>query len=674
MTELVSNVYDLIYPSPVALKEISSNAFVVELWNLELNKHRTNHNLNEFLSSPDISLKTLIPNVPSSIKRIIEEYIERFTSSVSDWNIHHFLQVFDYHRSDSTGIFHDFNDFKCDWDGTIHYVRTAKQMMMCDRIGADEKFKIACMYCFEDEVRRLWPSVSGKLDLNEIDFYSFPQLYYWVYLLKNELHRIPDQGDDSVDRFALGRKPNNTSAMEYFWSRINPENQLRKAEALYSNDHEYFARFFLPKLDEEELDEFVAERGSDLIFNLLFDDRYESYLLPTWMYIKDKMKENTFTKLVEKIVDAETNNHISEEVMNENSDEILQHMSNTEDKTYLCCEIWKTAPDELKRSAIKNVLSRQDWLVERVQMFPTQFREIRFLLSILSDASFEQRNVFWNNNWLNLIVDTRGKDIHQIMKLCFKNENDIAKFKETTMAEYNIISSYCIEVLKTGYFNELNDFLVFCCPETQKRRALKRRLLQSCFLGEDTMLRIEHLHRMKSMNDFIDDAFSNADLAADFKNQVLSSIEATYCLSHCIYSEYPSCSYTINFVDTFASKEQVVAFTKQAVSESVRYKLTNGFFTPLRFSGDNLQAILVWCLGNDEEVANFKQSLSVSLDDILYNLAPLEFHQGDFNERVMAKYRQNFDDFLKWYFNSPEEIEKFKKQVPDKLKIFLPEA
>ncbi|XP_065225689.1 uncharacterized protein LOC135849264 [Planococcus citri] len=673
MAALVSNVYDLLYASPVTLKEIAANAVAVELWRCELNKHRTNDNLNEFLSSPNISLKNLIPNTPSSIELVIEERIKKFAFSVTEWLRDYPYKVLDFHRSDRNSILHDFNDFKCDWDGTIHYVRTAKQMIMCDRLSAVEKFNVACVYCFENEVRRLWLPVSETLDLNEIDFDQCPQLYYWICSLKNELNRIPNQHDDSVDEIMLyrGNFSNNWSSMEYFWSRIRPENRFKKAVLLSERDDASFARFFLPKLYEEELGKFVAECGGDFIHGLFISVNL-FYVLPTWMYIKDKMNENNFTKLIEKLAENETNNHISEEVLNETCDETLKGWPHTEDETYLFCEIWRNASDELKQSAITIILSKEKyWLFDRECMGikPTEFREIRFLLSILSDASFEQRNAFWNNTWLSLIDGTRPTDLHRIMKLCFENENDIAKFKETTMAVYENISPYCVEVMKTGCFNELNDTLVSCCPETEKRKDFKRRLLRSCFLGEDSVFCFTHLIKVKPMNEFIDDAFDDADLAADFKNQVLYTHEAIMSMSKCITSMY-SHIYTINFVDTFASNEQVVEFVKQGVLKSLRYHLITDSSFMWEISADNLRVISVWCLGNDEEVANFKQSLS--LDDFFQNMAPVEFHQGLVtSEREKARYRRNFDEFLKWYFDSPEESEKFKKGIPDELKHFL---
>lgn len=48
MTEIVSNLYDLIYPSPMTLKEIASGAVAVELWRWELNQYSVKNNLNMF--------------------------------------------------------------------------------------------------------------------------------------------------------------------------------------------------------------------------------------------------------------------------------------------------------------------------------------------------------------------------------------------------------------------------------------------------------------------------------------------------------------------------------------------------------------------------------------------------------------------------------------------------
>ncbi|XP_065204472.1 uncharacterized protein LOC135834500 isoform X10 [Planococcus citri] len=662
MTEMVSKVYDLIYPSPATLKEISCNELVTALWRWKVENRVTDDLM------PDLDLhKNLDPNIPSPVKRIIDECINRFISSKEEWSDYHYENLF-YDRNDRpmSSILLNFCDFVIDRDGTIDYIRTAKRMMTCDRLYNDEKFKIACMYCFEDDITRIWPSASDYIDINEIEFYRSPELFYWVSKLIKSIFDVGDERDDSIDDSTMLNTCSSThwSSVEYFWNRISPEGRL--SNTLFDLSHferESFVRLMLPKLSDQQLERFVLERGSHLIHDLVTESQYKFYALPTWMYIKNKMNENNFAKLIELFMQAETDYHFAEDSLPENSIELGDRSSN-KDQTYLCCEIWRNSPDEWKRSAIKNILTQDRLFVRLEGTSPSRYREIGFLLTLLSDASFEERNDFWKKNWRNLIVDTRGKDLHRMMKLCFRNENDIAKFKETIMSDYESISERCIKVLQLGYFEQANDILTFCCPDIQKRMDLKQRLLRSCISDESFVLKIEHLTQVKSINDFINDAFDDADVTADFKNNFMSYCGIEYVLHKCTHlnCEYSS-DHLIRFIDTFVSNEEVRNLVKQHILELVRNWLLHRHRIQ-RISADDLQTILVWCLGNEEEVTKFKKSESpmrdfFAIEKIWKECTPLEMKMND----------EDVGGFLKWYFRNPEEIDEFNTLFADRFTV-----
>ncbi|XP_065204484.1 uncharacterized protein LOC135834500 isoform X21 [Planococcus citri] len=650
MAEMVSNVYDLMYPSPATLTEISCQALVTGLWRWGVENRVTG----DFISSVDIG-ENLPPNMPSSIKRMIEVYSKTFITSIKEWLAHHHEKLFS-DLNDMTSILLNFCDFVYDRDGTVHYSHTAERMMTCDRLSNDEKFKIACMYCFEDDIRRIWPSVSKKLDLNEIEFDESSELFYWICMLRNEPHRIPNPNDDLIDNLMLRACPSrHWSSVEYFWNRIRPEIGLSDVISLSYCEDESFVRFVLPKLSDQLLGSLVLEKGNDLIYDLLASSHGEFDILPTWMYIKNKMNENNFTDLIGLFMETETSTYHFFSVE-------LKDWSSTDDKMYLCCEIWRNSPDEWKRSAIKNILT-QGHLFVRDSITLTEYRGIRFLLTLLSDASFEERNDFWKTNWRNLIVATRGKDLHRIMKMCFKDENDIAKFKETNMFDYESISARCIGALRLGYFEQFNDILVFCCPDAQKRMDFKQRILRSCISDESFVLKIEVFSKFELMNEIINDTFDNAQVAADFKNRIISFCAIEDALYQCIHldNEYSSDHFT-RFIGTFVSNEEVTNLLKQRILEYVRNFLLNDDDFTCDISADDLQKILVWCLGNEKEVTKFKKSVLpmsdfFADDDNWKEFTPLEVKIND--KRVGG--------FLKWYFRNPEEIDEFNRLFADRL-------
>ncbi|XP_065204469.1 uncharacterized protein LOC135834500 isoform X7 [Planococcus citri] len=665
MTEMVSNVHDLMYPSPATLKEISCQALVTGLWRWGVE----NRVADDFISSLDMS-KNLHPNVPSSIKRMIDVYSKSFITSIKEWLAYHHEKLL-FERNDMTSILLNFCDFIYDRDGTVRYSHAAERMMTCDRLSNDEKFKIACLYCFEDDIRRIWPSVSERLDLNEIEFEERPELFYWICMLRNEPHRIPNPDDDPINELMIEAcaycSSKDWSSVEYFWNRIGPDIGFSAVDNLRCCENEPFVRFVMPKLSDQMLDRFVLERGNDLIYDLVTCSQYKFYTLPTWMYIRNRMNENQFTDLIGLFIRTETNGpYIHTDINNYHIMYVtadLEDWSSTEVETYLCCEIWRNSPNEWKRSAIRNILTQGDLFV-RDAVTCTEYREIRFLSTVLSDASFEDRNDFWNTNWRNLIVDTRGKDLHRIMKLCFEDENDIAKFKETRMFAYESISARCIKALRLGYFEQFDDILIFCCPDTQKRMGLKQRLLRSCISNESFVLELDDFSKLELMNEFINDTFDNAEVAADFKNRIICFCDIGIVLDQCIsLSDEYSSDQLIHFIGTFVSNEEVTNLLKQRISEHLRNWLPD-YECIWHISVDDLQKALVWCLGNEEEVTKFKHSV-IPMSDFFANddnwqkYTPLEVKIND----------RDVGGFLKWYIRYPEEIDEFNRLFADRFTV-----
>ncbi|XP_065204474.1 uncharacterized protein LOC135834500 isoform X11 [Planococcus citri] len=662
MTEMVSNVHDLIYPSPATLKEIACQALVIGLWRWGVE----NNVLDDFIYRLDM-LKNLPPNMPSSIKRMIKVCSQTFISSVKEWSAyHHQKHIFEH--EDETGVVLNFYDFICDRDGFVHYISTAKRMMTCDRLSNDEKFKIACMYCFEDDIRRIWPSVSERQDLNVVEFERNPELFYWICMLRNEPERIPNPDGDPLDGFMLEMcESKHWSSIEYFWNRISPESRLSETISLSYCEDESFVRFILPKLTDQLLGSFVLERGVTLIHDLLIRWNRKFYVLPTWMYIRHKMNKNKFTDLIGLFMQTETSGSYVPEVTDYHPYSAVLEVEDwlsTENQTYSGCEIWRNSPDEWKRSTVRNILT-QGHLFVRDAITRKEYREISFLLTLLSDASFQDRNDFWKQNWRNLIVDTRGKDLHRIMKLCFKDENDIAKFKETCMSDYYSISSCCIRALGLGRFEQLNDILIFCCPDTQKRMDLRQRLLWSCISNESFVLELDDFSKLELMNTFINDTFDNAEVAVDFKNRIVSFCEFRTILYKCIHWNECSPDHLIHFIGTFVSNEEVTDRLKQRTLEHVRDCLLDRYLIQF-ISADDLQKILVWCLGSEEEVTAFKKSVLpmsdfFADDDNWRRFTPLDVKMNDIEFCVTG--------FLKWYFRNPEEIGEFNRLFADRVTL-----
>ncbi|XP_065224901.1 uncharacterized protein LOC135848802 [Planococcus citri] len=538
--EIGSDVFDILNPTPVPLRELSAIAISLEIWRCEINKYRSSDTLKEFRPSGElISLKTiLVPDLPSVIYPMIDKYVKIFGDSMEGWLERHYGRIFEFQYDHKTCILKYFEDFVCDYDGSIHYGRTAKRMMCCDRFDPNQKFLIACTYCFEDNIKQFYPLLSNESILPK-NSTAYRLLVYWTVVI--ETH---DQAANSVaERMFDESMPHNGLYLEYFWNRIPPENRLQKAIDVFVRDLRSFVRYILPKLNRQQLDEFLNEKGCELMYTLLEKSIYdEEFVLRTWAYVQNAMSEIAFTNLLVKILQYEFMGFFT--------------CYERPNFFHLCFEVWNSTPETLKRSAVEKIASTEKVYQDNIMIsYPPRWRELKFMLAILSYATYEQRNAFWRNGWHYLIFKIRGKDLHEIMKLCFQNEDEITEFKTNVMANNNVVLALCGILLDKAYFNDVNDVVCFLLPEIETARNFKQKLLRLTF-PIDGQWNFDPVFIRKSVefDEFISGAYNDVDAALNFKNQLTSSPLIQKRILAC--ASFVPIEQLIKFTDLFVSNEE----------------------------------------------------------------------------------------------------------------------
>ncbi|XP_065223855.1 uncharacterized protein LOC135848018 [Planococcus citri] len=604
MAEITSEVYDIIHPSPVSLKQLSAITVSLEIWRRQVVEDRkTSGKLDAFdpfytLEREDTWLEKKLPDLPSMIYRTIENFLSRFRRSMLSWANHHHRKGLCWDGSK------DFDDFVCDYDGSVDYARTAERVMRWKKFSSEMKFTVACMYFFEEDVRRIWPSVSANMNVNLIDFDKCPAVYYWICRLTNKLDKIPNWEGETVDeRMFEMSMPYNRPSVEYFWNRIPVEKQVQSAVAeLRGYD---FVRFVLPKLDDVQLDEFVnggSRRRLYKVFLNLHSDEWT--ILRTWFHIRNVIKETNFTNLIIRMFDVEDFSTVDDDYFSSGEWE------------FLCCQIWKHTPLNLKRSTIRVFSSDNTWIaainIHDCGECDCQKINVDLLLTILQDASLEERNLFLHNCWGCFIKPLQIKDLQRVIGLCFENEVEITQFKRNVMVKSEDVFQHCLSLLKDRHFDELNAFVSFCCPKSKSARNFKQRILRSAFLGEDCKLSgwifrsytSEYVSHIEVLNKFVDGAFDDYDLSVDFKDLFMSSTSFLRHLSSIMCESHISLDKLTKFIDTFVSTEEVLTQVKMRLIDSLKeYGATNAIDRRyIRL----LDEILPWCLGSNEGVEEFK--------------------------------------------------------------------
>ncbi|XP_065223793.1 uncharacterized protein LOC135847975 [Planococcus citri] len=600
MAEIMSDVFDIFHPTPVPLRELSAMVISLEIWHCEINKYRSSNTLKEFHPSGElISLKTiLILDLPSMIYSTINKYVKIFGDSMKGWLREHHSTVFKFQYVHETCILEYFRDFVYDYDGTIHYERTAKRMMQCDQFDVHQKFLIACTYCFEDDIIRIWPLGLKKTDSLYVNYSKNSHFKYWSYFLENV-----SMEDDSIEEEMLRDfMPLNGPSLEYFWNRVPPESRLQKAIDVFVRDLRSFVRYILPKLDHQQLDEFLKHNGCKLMYSLVKNSIYdEEFVLRTWAYVNNATNENVFTNLLTKMLECEFMGFFMRSTVESDPDD-----RDLENFLNLCLEVWNSAPENLKHLAGKKIASIVELLPHypSVVFLPLPIREFKLVLAILSYATYEERNAFWHGGWHHLIFKTQEKYLHQIMKVCFQNEDEITELKKNVLANNNRVVKFCRSLLRDTYFKELNDFVSFLLPETQATRNFKQQLLQSTFLNDgfnDSCFSI--VKKPKEFDEFIKDAYDSVVQSTNFKNELMSSPSVRTRLS--IDALFIRIEQFTEFIETFVSTERILLGVKTHIihflkEEGANYKS----MVPV----SSFTSLLSWCLEGNEEASTLELS------------------------------------------------------------------
>ncbi|XP_065204251.1 uncharacterized protein LOC135834327 [Planococcus citri] len=652
MANVLANIYDLVFPSPPALRDIASIAVAAKLFRKAINEN---------VSSDDdvseaISVRGELPYLPSTLLPIVERYFDNIEYS---W---------DYRPVDGTEDV-DFDAVICDFNGNINYDRVAKQAMFCEETSDVQKFEIACRYCLEDHIIQIWPSVSEHFDLNDIVFRDDPLLYYWICRLRNQLHKVPlDYGYVAIDGNELEcLNFYNWTPVEYFWNRLKVGNRIPSAAYLLRCNGHVFCRHILATLSEEELKTLMTlttESGDSFMCTLLNTSFHPHYscpnmrglcILAAWEYVKHKVSHTDFICAVREIIKKQT----------EGSGSIWTDQNFSYD-------FWNTSADHLKQIAIQDVLLDQSLFIISNVEYRSIGRDNWLIWCVLKDAPLEARSTFWYKNWRIILPGTRTEDLQRFITLCCQNETEMLLFRKNNLSKYENISQVCLQYLKMYEFEKLNEYWNFCYFEIEKQIvfASQLKLLTDYvnFLhstdGVDYGRTMYLIKNINSLSTFIENTCNDVDLAADLKNQILLAPRTIVILARCVALSH--IKEAMQFVDLFAKSEQATINFKLHIMPSLVNVLSTGKDLHFTFDTDSFASFVRWCLVSDDKISEFKRT--VTIDEIVRNITQYEEQRffvlgdGSFGRETLIRLYSDLAKFLEWLFSSPEKIAEVKKK------------
>ncbi|XP_065219989.1 uncharacterized protein LOC135845404 [Planococcus citri] len=611
----------ILYDDPASLQQLSAVTVTAELWRTQIvSKEAALRPLRKTLPP----LTSCIPGIEPKYEVEIKKYVESVRQSLMFWLPLHFSRAFLAHEYEYD-VLKKYFGLIC-WlpDGSIHYERTAKAFIECQnpQLSIMCKYRLACMYCFEDDIQELYPKLPKIYhELKSIFYKCNTFLRYWD--CRMAISQPKSTGSMEIELFNK-LDPKTWSAWSYCWSRLST-NQKKIEQAVDLIEKKVamqpYVKLLLPMLNNNQLMT-VLKRCVKILFAVLANTPDNvKYALQTWHYVKDFVPFNIYVKIFE---DTLTSN------LDVNPTQVLSvcenfkwhnfidmnHLMNV-NVASLLYDIWLDSPDRLKDYLIQN---SADEILKRLSRVDNLFtvkamcRDLRLMLDILSRRSCLENGPFWRKHWPNVVKGAKPSELGEAMKLCFKNDKEIVKFKQTHMTSYRKIHLYCNMLAYQGCFEKLDSYLTFCTSDRTIVVELKKKILQDTktlikfclFSGQNSEI-------MLVFDDFISDIYPDTGSRRKFKCQLITELNNfKYLQTWVSYGEFARIK---DLVCLFLTRHSDLEIVKQNFIEQCRGILSKGEFR--LFDRRNWNEFLCWCLNDDpQQLDKFKKLIPIK--DVFY--------------------------------------------------------
>ncbi|XP_065204641.1 uncharacterized protein LOC135834629 [Planococcus citri] len=292
-------------------------------------------------------------------------------------------------------------------NGTLNYEKTAKNMTIkCHELSDLEKFKIAALFCLQEEMREMMPRLLERHVLNceNFSFSSNPTFYYWYCFYRNELYKIRISRFSSFEKsLFMNNDVDNWTAKEYFFkfSKYPAQNAM-----LLMEKWPQLAKLILLHLDENQQMIFILNHANEIMrcLRLYYSDED---LLWAWSHkINGYIDKNQFSLIFKNLIIADTKEHVLKIIWNDVSIVFKRH-----------------------------TLSSQDYEIVNLILHSWIWNETSyFICDVLKVAKNKTRKQiaskeFFKNYFKKIILNTLSSNT--LLKLCFSNDEDLFSFEKS---------------------------------------------------------------------------------------------------------------------------------------------------------------------------------------------------------------------------------------------------
>ncbi|XP_065220006.1 uncharacterized protein LOC135845409 isoform X1 [Planococcus citri] len=571
--------------------------------------------------------------LPAIFRQMTEKCILVVENSLKKWTNFHNSLIFSHRKDENIAIvFEDFMAWRA--DGTINFEQTAVNLIKCDLLSQMEKYRLACIYCMVDDVRKLWRIETAA---------NHPMVRYWNSRMSGTPYKIPvEPGCSCIEASLLKDNYSGTrSAFEYLWGFMTDDEQVQKVKNIGNwTKGKWLLKCALLKLNESQLQRVIS--NSNHVFYVLYSEA-RALVVPLWDHVKNMITPEAFNAL------------------------IFQFLIFASRKVpSLAYEIWIRAPEMLKNHVLVNNFQH---------LLNSSTKDERLFLDLLLTTDVETRESIWREKWRDIIVNVSLSYLQKIMELCLGNGDEIASFKRTHLSNYALIENSCQAMVLRGYFDEMSYFFRFASDDSEIIFNLKKNVLTSQYF-RDACIKFPRVKDMNSLVTFLRNTFSDTSERQEFERNLILSDESLTYFRLVMLSDVNLIVGVKNFVCSILSSDADLASAKIMLLQlNYEILISGDFVIDSRSNSSSRNDFIKWCLDDDDDALdNFKRSLPVTV--IFYTMfekCALELKQSMDRNVIITGERASFSSFrvklifsnltwfLEWVFPTKNAVLDFKR-------------
>ncbi|XP_065222018.1 uncharacterized protein LOC135846707 [Planococcus citri] len=487
-------------------------------------------------------------------------------------------------------------------DASISYEQTAGKILKCDKLPNKEKLRVACAYCFVDDVDRFKQTLTPEEieDATKDDRYSgsvHPKedliVNYWNGKFSSILDYLFPMHERILDGVTSLKYYTNWSAVEYFWTQLDDEKRLNRALSMINYcDQPALTCHVLVKLSDSELDAVIARGGLQIIRTLVKEQKYFEFIISTWKRMVNVIDDQALVVIICSV--------------NEFQDCSRCYLNS------VLWEMWLCLSERQKKFIIDERVCdfTQNSYKATVDFYYRP--NFRLIIDVLVRIDSESRRQYWLQHWPYLAPGQLDDEssINQIMQLCLANDEEIALFKRTEMLEYDSISDYAEYKLSHGYFKELQNYLEFCTSDLEVIRSMKKKMVTMMSKKALFFALFDKSPRIwNQFETFMNDIFTPNDFEK-FMYKVMLDPDTLkeICNAVCETGDVHKVS---SFVEEYLTSEKHLV--------KVKFEIYGRCFQSIEFSEfierSTIADLTIWCFNGDTRLVERFNELHPSIDD-----------------------------------------------------------